>query len=38
MPKFMAKLDADALRSFLGHRQCNTHNTRNSKLWPIASD
>jgi hypothetical protein len=34
VPKFLAKLHADALLYFLGHRECDMQN----KFWMIASD
>jgi hypothetical protein len=38
VPKFLAKLDADALLNFLSHRQCNMHDTHKNRFWLIASD
>jgi hypothetical protein len=38
VPKFLAKLDANVLLNFLGHHQCNTHDTHNNRFWLIGSN
>jgi len=38
VPKFLAKLDGNAVLNFLSHRQCDTHDVHNSMFQLTASD